>query len=36
MSDLTSEIKEKASEIGFEKVGIAEVGLTNKAQSDLE
>jgi len=36
MSDLTSEIKEKATEIGFEKVGIAEVGLTNKAQSDLE
>lgn len=36
MSDFTSEIKEKAIEIGFEKIGIARVESTNKAQSNLE
>lgn len=36
MSDFTSEIKEKAAEIGFEKIGIARVESTNKAQSNLE
>ena len=36
MSDFTSEIKEKAMEIGFEKIGIARVESTNKAQSNLE
>ena len=36
MSDFTSKIKEKAIEIGFEKIGIARVESTNKAQSNLE
>ena len=36
MSDFTFEIKEKAMEIGFEKIGIARVESTNKAQSNLE
>ena len=36
MSDFTTEIKEKAMEIGFEKIGIAKVESTNKAQSNLE
>ena len=36
MSDFTSEIKKKAIEIGFEKIGIARVESTNKAQSNLE
>ena len=36
MNDFTSEIKEKAIEIGFEKIGIARVESTNKAQSNLE
>ena len=36
MSDFTSEINEKAIEIGFEKIGIARVESTNKAQSNLE
>ena len=30
MNDFTVEIKQKANELGFEKIGIAEVGPINK------
>jgi len=36
MNDFTSEIKQKANEIGFEKIGIAEVEPINNAKSNLE
>ena len=36
MNDFTAEIKQKANELGFEKIGIAEVGPINKEKSNLE
>ena len=36
MNDFTAEIKQKANELGFEKIGIAEVGLINNAKSKLD
>lgn len=36
MNDFTAEIKQKANELGFEKIGIAEVGPINNAKSKLD
>ena len=36
MNDFTAEIKQKANELGFEKIGIAKVGPTNNAKSKLD
>ena len=36
MNDFTAEIKQKANELGFEKIGIAKVGPINNAKSKLD
>ena len=36
MNDFTAEVKQKANELGFEKIGIAEVGPINNAKSKLD
>ena len=36
MNDFTAEIKQKANELGFEKIGIAEAGPINNAKSKLD
>ena len=36
MNDFTVEIKQKANELGFQKIGIAEVGPIDNAKSNLE
>ena len=36
MNDFTAEIKQRANELGFEKIGIAKVGPTNNAKSKLD